>query len=135
MSEINHINNFHYVRSCIFNFFWKTQFLFVGPLVPPFQTLAHIRIGFQRHLAPAFFVTCMQWSLQRHFLCNTCWPLYSHHCSRAVCDLHTWTLYKTMGHFWKFSSESNQQMSDYKIADERLLEHQSRINRNNFNLI
>ena len=38
----------------------------------------------------AWSLTCMQW-ISQIYLCDTCWPLGTQHCSRAIFDLRTCT--------------------------------------------
>ena len=58
-------------------FFWRTQVLFVGSLIPCFGLLVTSTLSFKARVDTSLpcFLACMQWIPQIHLWCNTCQPL------------------------------------------------------------
>ena len=57
---------------CFIKIIWRTSVLFVGSLIPLFWTSGDVCPGFQ----------CVQWILQIHLWCDTCWLLGGQHVVR-----------------------------------------------------
>ena len=65
--------------------FWRTQVLFVGPLIPLFWTSGDVCPGFQNQVGSHFCVSSHLCDPQIHLWCNTCWLYRRQHGSQAFC--------------------------------------------------
>ena len=74
------------LQSYLFLIFGGHNSLLWGQWCPCFVLLGTFSLGFKAGVDPSFacFVTCVQWILQIHLTCDTCWPLGSQHGSRVI---------------------------------------------------
>ena len=78
-------------------FFWRTQVLFLGPLMPLFWTSGDVYPGFETQGGSLACVLSRLCDPEIHFWCNTCWlfrgqrgSLFDPHTCRSCVHKHWW---------------------------------------------